>query len=123
MTKSKPKSIKILYLPTGLYLKFNLNNNFTYFEQSEQYYTSENVIIHDETKFFEYGTAKWKNSYYRWKENFTDKELLCAWLFGSENKSKSGYKLTGANPSWKHVNGISEEVNMIYFNELEIIYE
>ena len=123
MTKSKPKSVKLLYLPTGRYLKFNFNNSFTYFERNEQYYTSENVIIQDETKFFEDTLAEWKNSYYLWKKTFTNKELLCAWLFGSENKSKSGYKLTGTNPSWKHANGISEEVNMIYFNELEIIYE
>ncbi len=123
MTKIKPKSVKLLYLPTGRYLKFNLNISSAYFERNEQYYTSENLIIHDEAKFSDNIITNWKNSYYLWIENFTNKRLLCAWLFGSENKSKSGYKLTGANPSWKHVNGISEEVNMIYFNELEIIYE
>ena len=123
MTKSKPKSVKLLYLPTGRYLKFNLNYAESCFDREEQYYNFENLIIEDKKRFFEKNSQIWKDSYYLWVENFTNKELLCAWIFGSENKSKSGYKLTGANPSWKHANGISEEVNMVYFNELEIIYE
>ena len=111
---------KILYLPTGRYLKFNIPKN--YIRQIitlEDLYNSENLIIPKDISNFT--PCK---EYQNWIADPNNIILLYKWLFNMSTKCKKNITLdNSAHRNWKIINNIPEEINTIYFSELELIIE